>query len=336
MLIHQFDHVTGQYISSRLADADPRCDGRWLVPAFCTADALPERAPLTWPFYRSGAWVLLPDYRGRLLYRTDNGEPAEILVAGMTPGESGLTETPRPSDRHVWLDGTWTLDPETLARDKQQAAMAEFERLLTRAQRINAGKADAYAAGLLSKEEIYYFRRWSAYQLDLVRVIQRADFPDNVEWPDEPALYQPLLEAAMAEYKARLEKAHAQLEGKAEGFAAGTLTNEDFYTFTAWTAYVEALERATAHDTFPDAMTWPDEPAPYMPPVVPPVVPPTAPRAAAFASKTAANAIDATDATDAETPAMNAPPGQPGRDVTDPVEKASPSTDAFSRQQESA
>ncbi|SAK23309.1 tail assembly chaperone gp38 [Burkholderia multivorans] len=92
MLIHQYDAETGQYISSHLADVDPKNPDRWLVPAFSTLDPLPERSPRTWPFYRNGAWKLLPDHRGQVLYRQDTGEPAEILAAGTTPEAQGLTE----------------------------------------------------------------------------------------------------------------------------------------------------------------------------------------------------------------------------------------------------
>lgn len=265
MLIHQYDSANGQYISSRLADADPRRDGRWLIPAFCTSEPLPERTPLTWPFYRDGTWTLLPDYRSRLLYRTDTGEPTEILAAGITPAENGLTDTMRPSNKHVWRDGKWALDLDAVAREKHAAAMAEFEARLNNARTINAGKADAYAAGLLSNEQAYYFRQWAAYQLALTRAIQQEGFPDNVIWPNEPVAYESAHAAAMAQFEARLAKAQAQLESKADADKAGTCSPEQYYTVTAWSAYTDALKRTTQSDAFPDAVTWPEEPPPYTP-----------------------------------------------------------------------
>ena len=81
MLIHHYDNQTGQYCGSQLADADPRSPGRWLLPAFSTAQVLPERTAESWPFFRDGEWVLLPDFRGKVLYRTDTGEQAEIVAA---------------------------------------------------------------------------------------------------------------------------------------------------------------------------------------------------------------------------------------------------------------
>jgi hypothetical protein len=274
MLIHQYDATTGEYISSRLADSDPLNLGRWLVPAFSTADDLPARTPLSWPFYLDGAWKLLPDYRGRMLYRQDTGEAAEILVAGTTPAEHGLTETPRPSDEYTWRDGAWQVDPGVIAQKVRAAAMAEFDMRMTRARTINAGKADALAAGLLSIEEAYYFRAWSAYQLDLVRAIQAEGFPDAVSWPSDPIPFAEASAPAMAEFDVRMAKAEAMTEGKADALAAGTLDSEGYYTLQAWTAYQDDLKRAIARETFPLAVVWPAEPAPYAPPPAPlPITP---------------------------------------------------------------
>jgi hypothetical protein len=278
MLIHQYDAETGQYLSSQLADSDPLNLGRWLVPAFSTADELPARTPLSWPFYLDGAWKLLPDYRGRMLYRQDTGEAAEILVAGTTPAEHGLTETPRPSDEYTWRDGAWQVDPAVIAQRVRAAAMAEFDMRMTRARTMNVGKADALAAGLLSIEEAYYFRAWSAYQLDLVRAIQAEGFPDAVSWPSDPIPFAEASAPAMAEFDARMAKAEAMTEGKADALAAGTLDSEGYYTLQAWTAYQDDLKRAIARETFPLAVVWPAEPAPYSPPPAPiPVAAPPAP-----------------------------------------------------------
>ncbi|MDR6387579.1 tail fiber assembly protein [Paraburkholderia phenoliruptrix] len=275
MLIHQYDAETGQYLSSRLADPDPINADRWLVPAFSTTDDLPSRPRLTWPFYIDGAWKLLPDYRGLMLYRQDNGQPAEIQIAGATPAEHGLTETPRPSDDYTFRDGAWVIDPAIVAQRVRAAAMAEFDMRMARARTMNAGKADAYAASLLSREEAYYFRAWSAYQLDLVRAIQREGFPDAVSWPDEPTPFEVASAPAMAEYAARIAKAATFTDGKAEAYAARTLSAEDYFNYQAWTAYAEQCTRALDRETFPNAVVWPDEPAAYTPPVELPVIPPT-------------------------------------------------------------
>jgi len=278
MLIHQYDAETGQYISSRLADPDPRNVDRWLVPAFSTVDELPARTPLSWPFYLDGAWKLLPDYRGRILYRQETGAPAEILVAGTTPAEHGLTETARPSDDYTFRDGAWVIDPAIVAQRVRAAAMAEFDVRMAHARAMNAGRADAYSAGLLSREEAYYFRAWSTYQLDLVRAIQREGFPDAVSWPDEPASFEVASAPAMAEFDARMAKAATFTDGKAEAYAAHTLAAEAYYNYQAWSAYAEQCKRVLDRETFPNAVVWPDEPPAYTPPASPIPIGPSEPQ----------------------------------------------------------
>jgi len=278
MLIHQYDAETGQYISSRLADPDPLNVDRWLVPAFSTVDELPARTPLSWPFYLDGAWKLLPDYRGRILYRQETGAPAEILVAGTTPAEHGLTETARPSDDYTFRDGAWVIDPAIVAQRVRAAAMAEFDVRMAHARAMNAGRADAYSAGLLSREEAYYFRAWSTYQLDLVRAIQREGFPDAVSWPDEPASFEVASAPAMAEFDARMAKAATFTDGKAEAYAAHTLAAEAYYNYQAWSAYAEQCKRVLDRETFPNAVVWPDEPPAYTPPASPIPIGPSEPQ----------------------------------------------------------
>ena len=217
MLIHHYDNKTGQYVGSQLADADPRSPNRWLIPAFATAVPLPERPINTWPFFEDGCWQLRPDYRGQTLYRTDTGEPAEIIAPGVSPAEAGLTVEPRPSTDHVWTEGAWRLCPALVAKRDRERAMAEFNSKMEAAKAANAGKADAYAAGLLSAVEVAVFKAWAAYQMDLVRVVSAPTFPEDIHWPEEPdakaVTAKVLAEQAAAE---QLEKARAAEAAAAE------------------------------------------------------------------------------------------------------------------------
>lgn len=225
MLIHQYDNATGQYISSNLADPDPKNQDRWLVPAFSTDIALPERARNEWPFFVDGAWALKPDYRGQMLYRTADGTAAELLMPGIAPADAGLTTTPRPSDQYVWSDGDWALDPVIVAAQKRAAAMQEFEALLADARTANAGKADAYAAGLLSPAQAALFKAWANFQLDLVRVIDSATFPDDFAWPAKPDA-----DAIAAQVEA---DARAKAEAEAQEKAAQQAADHDTTTAAA-------------------------------------------------------------------------------------------------------
>ncbi|WP_107313937.1 tail fiber assembly protein [Burkholderia metallica] len=218
MLCNQYDSLTGQYIVSFLADVDPMNPTRYLVPAFCTLKPLPEREPLTWPFWRNDKWEMLPDYRGVRLYRTESGAAAEITVAGITPEDAGLTEIPRPSDAHVWRDGAWTIDEQIVADKAREAAMNDFFARLEKARRQNLGKADARVTGRLSDLDEATFDAWTDYQVALVNVVESPMFPAEIAWPDEPDPKAILakVEAERAAKAAREAEEAAQREAEAK------------------------------------------------------------------------------------------------------------------------
>ena len=169
---------------------------------------------------------MLPDFRGKVLYRTDTGEQAEIVAPGIRPQDIGLTVDPRPSNDHVWKDGTWRLSAEQVAKRARDEAMATFNGKMEIARQANAGKADAYAAGLLSDVEIAVFKAWAAYQMDLVRVLSAPAFPESIDWPEEPDVEavkaQVLAEQAAAE---QLEKERAAEAAAAEAEPAPSNTD---------------------------------------------------------------------------------------------------------------
>lgn len=186
MLLHNYDSQTGQYLGSTLAEPDPRNESRWIEPAFSTTAPLPDRPRYTWPFFVDGVWKLLPDYRGMMLYRQAEGAPAEILVAGITPEDAGLTPSPRPSDEYHFVGGEWVVNPEVLAIRERATAMAEFDQRMDLAKAKNAGKADALAAGLLDVGGAALFKAWAAYQVAVVAVVEADSFPAGRVWPPEP------------------------------------------------------------------------------------------------------------------------------------------------------
>lgn len=230
MLVHQYDSLTGQYVSSRLADPDPVHPQGWLIPAFSTAVPLPARPRNTWPYFVDGQWVLKPDYRSIPLYSKATGEPTEITVVGVAPDDVGLTETAPPSDECKWEDGKgWVVDPSIVAAKARTAAMATFDTLMANARMNNYGKADAQAAGLLSPVDEAIFKAWAAYQWSLVRVVNAPDFPATLDWPalpDEAAITAQVEaeEAAAAAAKAAAEKEAADAAAATASNTAGSTT----------------------------------------------------------------------------------------------------------------
>ncbi len=64
--------------------------------------------------------------------------------------------------------------------------MAEFEAKMAKARTANLGKADAITAGLLDDLGVALFKAWAAYQIALVSIVEATDFPENLNWPNEP------------------------------------------------------------------------------------------------------------------------------------------------------
>lgn len=188
MLIHQYDNVTGAYINSTLADPDPSDPQGWLVPAFSTILQLPtqDRPRNTWWFFIGGYWQLKPDYRGVTLYRQVDGQPAEILAPGIAPQDVGLTTDAKPGDEFVFSAGAWRADPAMVAAKLLRDRQAELTSLLAVAQQKNLGKSDAFAAGLLTAEQIGVYKAWAKYQMDLIAVVNSPDFPTVANWPALP------------------------------------------------------------------------------------------------------------------------------------------------------
>jgi hypothetical protein len=216
MLIHSFDPVTGQYQASMLAMADARDGDRWIMPAFTTAEALPDRPPRTWPYLVQGTWELREDWRGVLLYRRDNGDAAEIVLAGITLDAAGLTLYPRPDDEHKWSEdkAAWVVDEQAVAARVRREAQAQLDTRMGRVREKLFGKTEAYTAGLLTPLEVGVYKAWAAYGLALGNLAHSPDFPTAVEWPAEPD------EAAVAvrvakEIEEAAQRAHEEAEARA-------------------------------------------------------------------------------------------------------------------------
>lgn len=210
MLIHSYDSITGQYLRSGLADPDPRNPGRWLEPAFSTTQALPDRGRHEWPFFdaKAGAWILKPDYTSILLYRTSDGEPAEVTLKGISLEEAGLTTEPRPDNVHTWQDGAWKPDPVLVARQLRETAMAEYTQRAVAAQARTMNKSDSYQLGLMTPAEIAEYRAWTKYQMALTRVLNGENFPEERAWPAEPDAATLAAELKIAEAEKAAQDAH--------------------------------------------------------------------------------------------------------------------------------
>lgn len=63
--------------------------------------------------------------------------------------------------------------------------------LMAVANRATEGMADAYTAGLLSKQDITRLKAWASYRVSLNGIFKQAGYPRDIDWPTPPEQDQP-------------------------------------------------------------------------------------------------------------------------------------------------
>lgn len=105
--IYNYHPVTGEYLSTGIADVSPLEADALLIPAYSTQDAPPATAGNEVAVFDqdSGRWSVMPDFRAVNLFNTTDGSPVNIVDIGPQPEDTTLQ--PRPSEFHDWAAGQW-------------------------------------------------------------------------------------------------------------------------------------------------------------------------------------------------------------------------------------
>ena len=199
MDIHNYHPISGEYLGDGQADENPLKPEDPIVPGYATPTAPPaagarggalylgadRRPPQNWP---DGAWTLAPDYRAEPLFRIADGSPfvlgAEYSGLGDLP--AFLTDEPRPSSAHKWVDEEWTLDVALETEQLAAAARAKRDALLAEADRLIAPLMDAQVLEEITAEELVQLKAMSQYRKALRAVTAQAGFPRTINWPVKP------------------------------------------------------------------------------------------------------------------------------------------------------
>lgn len=200
MEIFNYHPFTGEFLTVGVADDNPLEPDDPIVPGYATKIAPPQAnerrvpvylnesgiPPQNWP---EGAWTLIADYRDVPLYRTADGSVFNLSgeYSGLGDLPSFLTEEPRPSPAHVWIDGTWTLDP-TLETEQLSALVRREQSVrLYEADQLIAPLMDGFVLGELTTEDEDALKALSQYRKALRVVTSQPGFPRNIDWPAKPA-----------------------------------------------------------------------------------------------------------------------------------------------------
>ncbi len=200
MEIFNYHPFTGEFLTVGVADDNPLEPDDPIVPGYATKIAPPQAnerrvpvylnesgiPPQNWP---EGEWTLIADYRAVPLYRTADGSVFTLSgeYSGLGQLPSFLTEEPRPSPAHVWIDGAWTLD--SALETEQLGALARREQAvrLYEADQLIAPLMDGFVLGELTTEDEVALKALSQYRKALRAVTSQPGFPRTIDWPVKPA-----------------------------------------------------------------------------------------------------------------------------------------------------
>lgn len=200
MEIHNYHPLTGEFLCNGLADENPLQPEEPIVPGYATPTAPPAagarrvalyldaagRPPQNWP---DGSWTLVPDYRAVPLFRTADGSPFVLgqEYTGLGDLPAFLTDEPRPSAAHKWINEEWELDEALEVAQLAAAARAKRDALLADADRLIEPLMDGFVLQELDEASTLRLKALSQYRKALRAVPDQAGFPRAVVWPVPPA-----------------------------------------------------------------------------------------------------------------------------------------------------
>jgi hypothetical protein len=190
MDIYNYDSKLHFYTGQSLADPSPVVDGGFIVPAFATNIAPPEAGAMEIAVFEDGAWQLVEDWRGIVLYSTVDGREVHITDLGPKPPNTTPLQPMVPD--FYWENGTWQTDHTRNLARATAAIKAERDR------RMSTGgyQADGY----------WFHSDQHSRSQQLALVLIGDNLPDNIEWRTmsgdyvtmTPELAQQILAAAVA------------------------------------------------------------------------------------------------------------------------------------------
>ena len=104
MILHDYDSVTGEYLGSSKAQANPKVEGEFLLRINSTEKKLPSYGDDEKPVFKNNKWVVLKDYRGKTAYNANNRDDLYIVEELGNLKEGFVLEQPELvlSDDEKW------------------------------------------------------------------------------------------------------------------------------------------------------------------------------------------------------------------------------------------
>ncbi|MGO4304182.1 phage tail assembly chaperone [Cupriavidus sp. RAF12] len=199
MEIFNYHPLTGEFLGAGVADDNPLDPANPIVPGYATSIAPPQATERRVAVCRDAAghapqngpectWTLVPDYRAVPLFRTADGSVFELghEYNGLGDLPSFLTDEPRPSAAHEWVNDDWVLNAQLETQQLAATVRAQRDGMLDEADQLIAPLMDGFVLGELTPEEEVLLKALSQYRKALRAVPAQAGFPRTINWPVKP------------------------------------------------------------------------------------------------------------------------------------------------------
>ncbi|WP_024302211.1 hypothetical protein [Pseudogulbenkiania sp. MAI-1] len=143
LTVYISDPLTGEYLGTRQEFVPATTS----LPPECHEDAPPEATSRHVAVWRDGTWMILPDWRGVLLWSTATGESLQIDTIGVTPADVGATDIERPNTTTVWDGQGWVVDAGLAAQQLLDLRARQLAAINTHATQLLAELSSSYPEG---------------------------------------------------------------------------------------------------------------------------------------------------------------------------------------------
>jgi len=114
MYLYHYEKINGEYIGSSIADIDPLASEEsgedvYLIPSNSTKTSPPEVKDNSALVFNGVAWLVVDDFRGQTIYRTEDKTEKLVTDLGAIP-EGYTVDEPGPFDD--WEGGQWVTNLE--------------------------------------------------------------------------------------------------------------------------------------------------------------------------------------------------------------------------------
>jgi hypothetical protein len=162
MILHDYDSITGEYLGSSKAQANPKAEGEFLPRANATDKKLPSYGDGEKPVFKNNKWVVLKDYRGKTAYNANDRDDLYIV-----------------RDLGDLQDGFVLEQPELVLSDDEKWEQVRQKRNNLLAQSDWTVLIDSPLTDEKKQEYI-------TYRQALRDLPSKYNNPDNVVYPDQP------------------------------------------------------------------------------------------------------------------------------------------------------